>query len=73
MMRKFKEDMKKAQEFYGSKPEARERSRNFHWSMVLFDTFFAVFFASTIIGLPFSLLFGIAAIRRYEEHLKIRK
>lgn len=73
MMRKFKEDMRRAKEFYTYTPEQAPRSRTYHWSMVMLDVILALVFATTIIGLPFTLLFSVAAIRRYEKHLKIRK
>lgn len=53
-----------------SEPAVTPARRSYHWAMVIIDSLIAVAFVFTIIGIPFTILFGVSAVRRYEKYLK---
>ena len=47
-----------------------ERKRNYHIAMFTFDAVIAVVCMMTIVGIPFAMLFGYFAMKRYDKYLK---
>lgn len=44
--------------------------RSYHIAMFMFDTVIAIVCLMTIVGIPFAMLFGYFAMKRYDKYLK---